>query len=76
MTWHSAWQSGDIMIAYSQIIIIGEICHSLAYLRNNLSGADQLFVTKFNELFGRAAYSEAAKVNQSSSFHLCYFFEL
>ena len=31
-------------------------------LRNNLSGADQLFVTKFNELFGRAAYSEAAKV--------------
>ena len=74
MTWHSAWQSGDIMIAYSQII--GEICHSLAYLRNNLSGADQLFVTKFNELFGRAAYSEAAKVNQSSSFHLCYSFEL
>jgi len=31
-------------------------------VRNNLSGADQLFVTKFNELFGRAAYSEAAKV--------------
>ena len=32
--------------------------------RNNLSGADQLFVTKFNELFGRAAYSEAAKVSK------------
>ena len=31
-------------------------------VRNNLGGADQLFVTKFNELFGRAAYSEAAKV--------------
>ena len=31
-------------------------------VRNNLSGADQLSVTKFNELFGRAAYSEAAKV--------------
>jgi hypothetical protein len=24
--------------------------------RSNLSGADQLFVTKFNELFVRAAY--------------------
>ena len=31
-------------------------------VRNNLGGADQLFVTKFNELFGRGAYSEAAKV--------------
>ena len=31
-------------------------------VRNNLGGADQLFVTKFNELFGRSAYSEAAKV--------------
>ena len=31
-------------------------------VRNNLSGADQLSVTKFNELFGRATYSEAAKV--------------
>mgnify|MGYP001382336055 CR=1 FL=1 len=29
---------------------------------DNLGGADQLFVTKFNELFGRSAYSEAAKV--------------
>ena len=31
-------------------------------VRNNLGGADQLFVTKFNELFGRGSYSEAAKV--------------
>ena len=29
---------------------------------DNLGGDDQLFVTKFNELFGRSAYSEAAKV--------------
>jgi clathrin heavy chain len=31
-------------------------------VRNNLGGADQLFVGKFNDLFGRGAYSEAAKV--------------
>ena len=31
-------------------------------MRNNLGGADQLFVAKFNDLFGRGAYSEAAKV--------------
>ena len=31
-------------------------------VRNNLGGADQLFVTKFNDLFGRGNYSEAAKV--------------
>jgi len=31
-------------------------------VRNNLGGADQLFVAKFNDLFGRGAYSEAAKV--------------
>ena len=31
-------------------------------VRNNLGGADQLFVTKFNELFGRGSYSEAAKL--------------
>lgn len=30
-------------------------------VRNNLGGADQLFVTRFNELFGRGNYSEAAK---------------
>ena len=44
---------------------------NLPLVRNNLSGADQLFVTKFNELSARAAYrrlrpplppSEAAKV--------------
>ena len=33
-----------------------------------MSGADQLFVTKFNELFGRAAYSEAAKVSNPTLF--------
>jgi len=31
-------------------------------VRNNLGGADQLFVAKFNDLFSRGAYSEAAKV--------------
>jgi len=31
-------------------------------VRNNLGGADQLFVAKFNDLFGRGQYSEAAKV--------------
>lgn len=34
----------------------------LSAVRNNLGGADQLFVAKFNDLFGRGAYSEAAKV--------------
>ena len=28
----------------------------------DLGGTDQLIVSKFNELFGRGAYSEAAKV--------------
>ena len=31
-------------------------------IRNNLGGADQLFLNKFNELFGRGSYSEAAKL--------------
>jgi len=31
-------------------------------VRNNLGGADQLFVAKFNDLFSRGVYSEAAKV--------------
>lgn len=31
-------------------------------VRNNLSGAEELFVRKFNMLFGSAQYSEAAKV--------------
>jgi clathrin heavy chain len=31
-------------------------------VRNNLGGADQLFVSKFNDLFARGSYSEAAKV--------------
>lgn len=31
-------------------------------VRNNLAGAEDLFVRKFNTLFGNAAYSDAAKV--------------
>ena len=34
---------------------------------DNLGGADQLFVTKFNELFGRGACSEAANVAANAS---------
>ena len=30
--------------------------------RNNLAGAEQLFVHKFNALFNQGQYSEAAKV--------------
>ena len=30
--------------------------------RNNLAGAEELFVRKFNMLFGQGQYSEAAKV--------------
>lgn len=30
--------------------------------RNNLAGAEQLFVHKFNALFSQGQYSEAAKV--------------
>ena len=33
-------------------------------VRNNLGGADELFVRKFNTQFGNGQYSEAAKVNQ------------
>lgn len=31
-------------------------------VRNNLAGAEELFVRKFNHLFGQAQYAEAAKV--------------
>ena len=31
-------------------------------VRNNLAGAEDLFVRKFNMLFGQMQYSEAAKV--------------
>ena len=31
-------------------------------IRNNLSGAEELFVRKFNILLGQGNYSEAAKV--------------
>ena len=76
MTLHFAWPSGDHQLTSAQnntvaINYIMRNAHSPKYpqssshvifIRNNLSGADQLFVTKFNELFGRAAYSEAAKV--------------
>lgn len=31
-------------------------------VRNNLEGAEELFVRKFNMLFGQMQYSEAAKV--------------
>lgn len=31
--------------------------------RNNLAGAEELFVRKFNTLFQGGQYSEAAKVN-------------
>ena len=31
-------------------------------VRNNLGGADELFVRKFNTQFGNGQYSEAAKV--------------
>ena len=31
-------------------------------VRNNLGGADELFVRKFNTFFGNGQYSEAAKV--------------
>ena len=65
MTWHFAWLSGDTLSHCStcpeELVTIMPLL-MIFILRNNLSGADQLFVTKFNELFGRAAYSEAAKV--------------
>ena len=65
MTWHFAWLSGDTLSHCStcpeELVTIMPML-MIFILRNNLSGADQLFVTKFNELFGRAAYSEAAKV--------------
>ena len=32
-------------------------------VRNNLSGADELFIRKFNTCFGNGQYSDAAKVN-------------
>ena len=31
-------------------------------VRNNLGGADELFIRKFNTSFGNGQYSEAAKV--------------
>ena len=63
MTWHFAWLSGDTLSHCSTCPEeLVTIMLMIFILRNNLSGADQLFVTKFNELFGRAAYSEAAKV--------------
>ena len=37
-------------------------CDFILAVRNNLGGADQLFVSKFNDLFARGSYSEAAKV--------------
>merc|ERR1719400_2748721 len=51
----------DNVVPYIQGTLNNNLALRMA-VRNNLSGADQLFVTKFNELFGRAAYSEAAKV--------------
>ena len=30
--------------------------------RNNLAGAEELFVSKFNLLFGKSKFSEAAKI--------------
>ena len=63
MTWHFEWLSGDTLSHCSTCPEeLVTIMLMIFILRNNLSGADQLFVTKFNELFGRAAYSEAAKV--------------
>ena len=34
-------------------------------VRNNLGGADELFIRKFNTSFGNGLYSEAAKVTHS-----------
>ncbi len=43
--------------------------------RNNLAGAEDLFVRKFNTLFQGAQYAEAAKVfNNSTLQYLNYFF--
>ena len=76
MTLHFAWQSGDLSSREYTQKQQPQKCHNYIPLnvilnRNNLSGADQLFVTKFNELFGRAAYSEAAKVSNP---HQCCLF--
>lgn len=76
MTLHFAWQSGDLSSReYTQKQQPQKCNNNIPYnvilIRNNLSGADQLFVTKFNELFGRAAYSEAAKVSNP---HQCCLF--
>ena len=39
--------------------------------RNNLAGAEELFVRKFNTLFQAAAYSDAAKVFFKKIIILC-----
>ena len=39
-------------------------------VRNNLSGADELFIRKFNTCFGNGQYSDAAKVICQLSFSL------
>ena len=42
-------------------------------VRNNLGGADELFVRKFNTQFGNGQYSEAAKVLKVLYYQLQYY---
>ena len=42
-------------------------------VRNNLGGADELFVRKFNTQFGNGQYSEAAKVLKVLCYQLQYY---
>lgn len=41
--------------------------------RNNLAGAEELFVRKFNTLFQNGSYAEAAKVNNLDLFGYLFF---
>ena len=40
--------------------------------RNNLAGAEELFVRKFNLLFGQGQYTEAAKIAAKTPKVLCH----
>ena len=49
----------------SDVINNGELAYKMAS-RSNLSGADQLFINRFNTLFQQGNYLEAAKVAASA----------
>lgn len=57
----------DSIVPYINTVLQNaELALRLA-VRNNLAGAEELFVRKFNNLFTNGQYSEAAKVS-----HLCF----